>query len=160
QDRYRHPPVRRPLVSCGHHKSPSNRPRSILNSYLAQFLGGRAFTFAVAPICGYIRIMRWRGLAVLSLGLNMLLALAWLVAIGGSRSPTVASGPQGPGGPTAVRTNTVVRRQFFTWQEVESPDYPTYIANLRDIGCPEQTIRDIIIADVNALYARRRATEV
>ena len=39
-------------------------------------------------------------------------------------------------------------------------DYPTYIANLRDIGCPEQTIRDIIIADVNALYSRRRATEL
>ena len=28
------------------------------------------------------------------------------------------------------------------------------------IGCPEQTIRDIIIADVNALFARRRATEL
>jgi LysM repeat protein len=31
---------------------------------------------------------------------------------------------------------------------------------LRDIGCPEQTIRDIIIADVNVLYSRRRATEL
>jgi LysM repeat protein len=28
------------------------------------------------------------------------------------------------------------------------------------MGCPEQTIRDIIIADVNALYARKRATEL
>src|SRR5262249_51123614 len=36
----------------------------------------------------------------------------------------------------------------------------TYIANLRSIGCPEQTIRDIIIADVNALYSRKRALEV
>jgi LysM repeat protein len=54
----------------------------------------------------------------------------------------------------------VVRRQFFSWREVESRDYPTYIANLRDIGCPEQTIRDIIIADVNALFTQRRATEM
>jgi LysM repeat protein len=54
----------------------------------------------------------------------------------------------------------VLRRQLFSWREVESADYPTYIANLRDIGCPEQTIRDIIIADVNMLYARKRATEL
>src|SRR5262249_8592047 len=77
--------------------------------------------------------------------------------------------PGQPGSPLAEmsvgtagsgRTNVVLRRQFFSWQEVESPDYPTYIVNLRNIGCPEQTIRDIIIADVNALYSRRRATEV
>lgn len=59
-----------------------------------------------------------------------------------------------------IRTNVIVRRQFFSWREVESDDYPTYIANLRDIGCPEQTIRDIIIADVNSLYARKRAMEI
>jgi hypothetical protein len=54
----------------------------------------------------------------------------------------------------------VVRRQFFSWRELESRDYPVYIANLRDIGCPEQTIRDIIIADVNTLYTQRRANEM
>jgi hypothetical protein len=60
----------------------------------------------------------------------------------------------------AVRTNVVVRRQLFTWSEVESSDYPTYIANLRGIGCPEPTIRDIIVADVNELYDQKFATEV
>src|SRR5437667_5223168 len=63
--------------------------------------------------------------------------------------------------PTAQsKTNVLLRRQFFSWGEVETADYPTYIANLRAIGVPEQTIRDIIIADVNALYARRRSTEL
>jgi hypothetical protein len=42
----------------------------------------------------------------------------------------------------------------------ESSDYPTYIANLRRIGCPAATIRDIIVADVNDLYSRKIATEV
>jgi len=42
------------------------------------------------------------------------------------------------------------------WRSIESGDYPTYIANLRAIGCPEETIRDIILADVNKLYASRR----
>ena len=43
----------------------------------------------------------------------------------------------------------------FSWRQVESEDYQEYIANLRSIGCPEQTIRDIIVADVNKLYAAR-----
>src|SRR5687767_12623141 len=58
-----------------------------------------------------------------------------------------------------VRTNVVVRRQNFTWHEVESSDYETFIKNLRTIGCPEQTIRDIIVADVDLLFGHRRATE-
>jgi LysM repeat protein len=105
--------------------------------------------------------MRWRALAVLSLGANLLLAAVWV-----SVSRNSLSGPAGNASASAAtlqngaHTNTLIRRQFFSWQEVESPDYPTYIANLRYIGCPEQTIRDIIIADVNALYTRRRATEL
>jgi hypothetical protein len=45
----------------------------------------------------------------------------------------------------------------FHWTEVESPDYKEYIAKLRDIQCPEETIREIIIADINKLYAPREA---
>jgi len=44
----------------------------------------------------------------------------------------------------------------FDWRQVESPDYRQYIANLRSIGCPEETIRDIIIADVTKLFASRK----
>jgi LysM repeat protein len=105
--------------------------------------------------------MRWRVIASVSLGVNVILAAIGLhyarrPAAPGSTpfaAPAQASTAQ-------AKTNVVVRRQFFSWQEVESPDYPTFVANLRDIGCPEQTIRDIIIADVNALYSRRRATEL
>src|SRR5206468_7856792 len=42
----------------------------------------------------------------------------------------------------------------FHWGQLESEDYKTYIARLRTIGCPEQTIRDIIIADLDELMAR------
>ncbi|MGV3753763.1 MAG: hypothetical protein ACO1QS_00100 [Verrucomicrobiota bacterium] len=51
-------------------------------------------------------------------------------------------------------TNTITKR--ITWEMVESGDYKEYIANLRSIGCPEETIRDIIIADVNKLYDRKK----
>jgi hypothetical protein len=47
-------------------------------------------------------------------------------------------------------------RPPLAWSDLESADYPTYIRNLRGIGCPEETIRDIITADVAALYLIRR----
>lgn len=102
--------------------------------------------------------MRWRGLLLISLGVNVALAIAWLATARRNVTTRAATSPEDK--PGTIKTNVVVRRQFFSWSEVESADYPTYIANLRGIGCPEQTIRDIIIADVNTLYARRLATEV
>ncbi|MCI0745317.1 MAG: hypothetical protein L0Y58_07920 [Verrucomicrobia subdivision 3 bacterium] len=43
----------------------------------------------------------------------------------------------------------------FRWRQLESENYRTYIERLRSIGCPEQTIRDIIIADLDKLTAAR-----
>ena len=43
------------------------------------------------------------------------------------------------------------------WRALESTNYVQYIENLRAFGCPEETIRDIIITDIAKLYARRRA---
>jgi hypothetical protein len=43
----------------------------------------------------------------------------------------------------------------FSWRQLESEDYHQYIANLRAFGCPEQTLRDIVIADITKLYAAR-----
>jgi hypothetical protein len=57
------------------------------------------------------------------------------------------------GAAVQVVTNDVTHK--FDWRLVESEDYKKYIANLRSIGCPEETIRDIIIADVNKLFASR-----
>jgi uncharacterized damage-inducible protein DinB len=109
--------------------------------------------------------MRGRVLLWVSLGLNIALAVM-LVRFSpedthrSDRNAVLAVTPQPVGAARSLRTNVVVRRQNFTWDEIESADFPTYIANLRAIGCPEATIRDIIVADVNQLFARRRATEV
>lgn len=72
---------------------------------------------------------------------------------------------------TKVLTNSVVKKikqqsqksaatEFvqIDWGTVESADFKEYIKNLRAIGCPEETVRDIIIADVNKLFAARRLT--
>ena len=56
--------------------------------------------------------------------------------------------------PQQVVTNTVVKQM--TWETVEASSYLDYIDNLRRIGCPEKTNRDIILADVNKLYKTKR----
>lgn len=45
----------------------------------------------------------------------------------------------------------------FDWHQVESADYRTYVKNLRAIGCPEETVKDIVTADLLQAFAARRA---
>ena len=58
-------------------------------------------------------------------------------------------GAAGPAGPH-------VEPPAFSWSAIESDDYETYIRNLRSIGCPEETVRDIVLADLNQQYSSRR----
>lgn len=105
---------------------------------------------------------------IASLGLNLLLATTVIWAL--NRRPTPASlettAPTISGDkssrpivpatvvePTLVSTNEVTAP--FDWSMVESTEYRAYRDNLKAIGCPEQRIRDIIIADVDALFAGR-----
>lgn len=57
----------------------------------------------------------------------------------------------------SAKGDTDPKRPHFGWEQVESEDYRTYIGNLRSIGCPEQTVQDIIVADVMEAFAARRA---
>jgi hypothetical protein len=107
--------------------------------------------------------MRARVLLWFSVGMNVLLAgMIFFLAQDSERVATTADFfvHGGRTGAVQVKTNVVLRRQFFTWSEVESPDYPTFIANLRRIAMPEKTIRDIVVADVNDVFAARLAREL
>jgi hypothetical protein len=67
------------------------------------------------------------------------------------REAAAAALPAPPAPPPVVyKTNQ------FNWSQLESTNYRQYIANLRAVGCPEATVRDIIITDVMRLYAARR----
>ena len=73
--------------------------------------------------------------------------------------PTPDSAVSGGGLPPVAalsRQECQAPAPVFRWSQLESTNYRTYMANLRAIGCPEQTIRDIVTADVHALYAMRR----
>ncbi len=43
------------------------------------------------------------------------------------------------------------------WRRIESEDFPIFIANLREVGCPERTIRDIVADEIQGLFDGRRA---
>ncbi|HWI57500.1 MAG TPA: hypothetical protein VNZ22_09750, partial [Bacillota bacterium] len=59
--------------------------------------------------------------------------------------------------PNPVAALSLITNRFH-WRKVESEDYPTYLVNLRAIGCPEETIRDILLADIEKLYETRATT--
>jgi hypothetical protein len=68
----------------------------------------------------------------------------------------------GPGSPVQLLEKTVTNvvtvtknAAPFDWRTVESEDYKQYVANLRAVGCPEKTLRDIIMADVTDLFRQR-----
>ena len=43
-----------------------------------------------------------------------------------------------------------------TWREVGTREYPAYIARVRLAGCPEETVRRLVLSDVDAWFADRR----
>lgn len=113
--------------------------------------------------------MNSKPVLALSLVLNLALAvaIAWLVKSRPAASGAGEAVPQNAANankahssakpstetPAAAPAKPI---QSFDWRMVESEDYKKYIANLRAIGCPEETIRDIITADVNKLFESRR----
>lgn len=113
--------------------------------------------------------MNARPVLVLSLLGNLALAgaLVWALKSKPAAPETVTTTIVSTNAPAAtaesrteIVTNTAILNssQHFDWRAVESEDYRKYIANLRSIGCPEETIRDIIVADVNKLFESRRKT--
>jgi hypothetical protein len=115
--------------------------------------------------------MKSRAILAISLALNVILlaTVAWLASRPNTTAP--AGGPVGASASADRKalgshssplqnTNAIEKhtKEVMTidWRMVESENYKQYIANLRSIGCPEETIRDIITADVNKLFEARR----
>lgn len=113
--------------------------------------------------------MNWRVVLILSLGLNVLFAaLAWKAR---SRPDPEAGPASASAEPVAVEpvvrviTNEVVLRQsapapelvWPTWNELASADWGEFRTNLLAVGCPSETVRDILLAALRReRYAERR----
>jgi len=112
--------------------------------------------------------MKRVSLLTLSLLANGFLMVAVLVAVaqgGWRKSPGVPrdvtnrslriSASRLPPEPAVSNAPVVVVSEPFRWAQLESSDYRIYIKNLREVGCPEPTIRDMILAEVDELFAGR-----
>jgi hypothetical protein len=104
--------------------------------------------------------MRARPWLILSIGLNLFLAAGLYVATRPLFDEAVASYSPAADLGAYVRTNVIVRHENFTWGQVENTNYAAFVKNLRDIGCPEQTIRDIVTSEISRVFARRKLSEV
>ena len=72
-------------------------------------------------------------------------------------SPTLASNAA----VAAPPTNTHSPPDMAAWAALASPDLRKYARNLRRVGCPEETIKEIMLAEVNRLYGpQERALKV
>jgi hypothetical protein len=106
-------------------------------------------------------------LNVMFFSCNVLLLGAGAYLIWQQRSPNNGLADAAPpdqeiGAPgNAVSTELAPPKQIvtvtneFRWRQLESEDYRMYIDRLRSIGCPEETIRDIVISDLDKLMAPR-----
>ena len=98
-----------------------------------------------------------------SLGLNALFAAGVIHQVNKPAPPqrelrmeTVTHLASEPQAAATVVTNVInLPAPEFQWRMLETEDYRRYIANLRWIKCPEQTIQDIIYADVEKLLAKK-----
>jgi hypothetical protein len=100
-------------------------------------------------------------LGLLVLNLAVVAALLAFLISEGRHVPSAAAGTASahtngmlasPSTPP-VDANVILVTNQFLWGQLESENYHDYIARLRAIACPEATIRDIIIADLDKLLA-------
>jgi len=105
---------------------------------------------------------------ILSLTANLVLAGWWVKqrpAGGAGGSQQESSGVTTPGGGTRLLSEpgqtpgTVTARDAnpASWKDLETDDLKDLIRRLRAVGCPEETVQDIILAEVNRRYASRVA---
>lgn len=117
--------------------------------------------FASVPETGNSPSVVAKRVIALSLTVNVVLAVVLFLQFrqgdkpfspAGSNSVTIVTNAQ----LRVAKTNILFSGRPFRWQDIESTNYELYVMNLRGIGCPPSTVKDIVVADVNQLFSRKR----
>lgn len=97
--------------------------------------------------------------------MNLLLAGGLVFVAISKREDAKPPAPEKTIGPVAVATSPAPQQaeaqpQPFRWQQLDSgSDYRDFIAKLRAIGCPENTIEDIVKGNVSRAFAWERSRQ-
>lgn len=94
------------------------------------------------------------GSLALNLAFGLTAVLGWLSPAPNppKLSASLAAAPASKEKKTPTKTATTAKSPAFQWSQLEAPDFATFMKNLRTIGCPEVTIRDILAGEVNEIY--------
>lgn len=103
--------------------------------------------------------------ALLNLALVAIAAWLWsrsqqrpTVAVDENDAATVAATPERVAASSSTETNQPAAAIFstnrFGWSQIETNDFAQLAANLRAIGCPEATVRELILARAQRALAR------
>jgi hypothetical protein len=96
--------------------------------------------------------------ALLNLGLLACLAFVWSMPEKHEAPvarPIVVQSTTPPPAAAAPIISKQVQPAPFRWTQLESADYRTYVKNLQGIGCPAATLRAIVTADIDGVYAAK-----
>lgn len=78
-------------------------------------------------------------------------------AVATNASPSsVVTNPAAAVPPVASDVKPVFSDKKFNWKDIESASYLDYIKSLRAVGCPDDKVRLIIMADINELFGKKR----
>jgi hypothetical protein len=62
--------------------------------------------------------------------------------------------------PPSTIVSVAPKSSPFHWRQIDSDDFPTYVSNLRSIGCPESIIHDIVKGELTEIYAEKEKAAV
>lgn len=93
--------------------------------------------------------------ALLAMNYALFRARAGTISSGAERKVTVTTKRVVRNAPPATPPVPTTNAAPFHWRALESEDYTVYAANLRAVGCPERTLRDILLPDIEKLYDER-----
>jgi hypothetical protein len=62
-------------------------------------------------------------------------------------------------GGTNGAATVVLNSRKMGWEQLDKPEYDVYLNSLRAVGCPEEKVRYIVLADINELVSKRRVKE-
>lgn len=97
------------------------------------------------------------GSLALNLACGMAAFFVWLIPA--PEAPKLSAIPAATPAPKnnfqQARPFAPAKSPAFQWSQLEAPDFATFVKNLRGIGCPEATIRDILAGEVNEIYEQK-----
>jgi hypothetical protein len=81
---------------------------------------------------------------------------SWSAVRGGSGAPGTRNAPASANSTSATRRSGYQSRPGSVWSQLESDDFREFANHLRAVGCPEETICDILRPEIERAFASRQ----